>query len=203
MNPRVLKRFIILMIALTVVSFLSWEFLGSYFEQLPGDYNTKRGDQLLTAKDYDGALENFDLALQEQPDHRGAVMGRALVFIQTERLDEASAELDHLIEVLERNLDRDDKTAVGTLAAAYANRGIVKDRQEKYEAALEDYIEALKVDEGAIEGPGVVHKILYGSERASSVRDRAIYIHEQLKLPEAERLMRIPELDAQQRMHKP
>lgn len=203
MTPRVLKRFIILMAALTVISFLSWEFLGSYFEQLPGDYNTKRGDQLLTAKDYDGALENFNLALQEQPDHRGAVMGRALVFTQTDRLDEALAELDHLIAVLESNLDTDDKTAVGTLAAAYANRGIVNDRQEKYEAALEDYVEALRVDEGAVEGPGVVHKVLYGTERASSVRDRAIYIYEQLQLPEDERLLRIPELDAQQRMHKP
>lgn len=148
-------------------------------------------------------MENFDLALQEQPDHRGALMGRALVLIQSDRLAEALAELDHLIATLERNPDPDDKTALGTHAAAYANRGIVKDRQGRYELALEDYIEALKIDEGAVEGPGVVDKILYGNERASSVRDRAVYIYEQLKLPEDERLMRIPELDAEQRMHKP
>jgi hypothetical protein len=37
----------------------------------------------------------------------------------------------------------------------------------------------------------------------STVRDRAIYIYEQLQLPEGERLLRIPELDAKQRMYKP
>ena len=38
-----------------------------------------------------------------------------------------------------KNLEDDDKTGVGTLAAAYANRGIVKDRKEQYEEALKDY----------------------------------------------------------------
>ena len=96
-----------------------------------------------------------------------------------------------------------DATGRGVLAAAYANRGIVHDRQGEYAKALEDYIGALKVDEGAVEGPGVIHKILYGSDRVSTVRDRARYLHEQLQKPEAERVMRIPELDARQRMHKP
>jgi hypothetical protein len=49
----------------------------------------------------------------------------------------------------------------------------------------------------------VVHKILYGSEDVSTVRDRARYIYEQLQLPEDQRLMRVPELDEKQRMYKP
>ena len=55
----------------------------------------------------------------------------------------------------------------------------------------------------SVEGPGVVHKILYGSDRVSSVRDRAQYLYEQLQLPEEERLLSIPELDELQRMHRP
>jgi hypothetical protein len=35
------------------------------------------------------------------------------------------------------------------------------------------------------------------------VRDRAIYLAEQLQLPEEERLMRVPEIDAEQRRHRP
>jgi hypothetical protein len=35
------------------------------------------------------------------------------------------------------------------------------------------------------------------------VLKRAQYIYEQLQLPEGQRLMRIPELDAEQRMYKP
>jgi len=49
----------------------------------------------------------------------------------------------------------------------------------------------------------VVHKLLYSTGKVSSVRKRAQYIYEQLQLPEDQRLMRIPELDAKQRMYKP
>ena len=173
MNPRVLKRFIILMAILVVAAVAFQMIVDEFVSRPPGDFHTKRGDQLLSAKDFEAALEHFNLALEEQPDHRGALMGRALVFFQTDRLDEAAAELDYLIEFLERTLEPSDDTGRGALAAAYANRGIIHDRRGEYQAALDAYIEALKVDEGAIEGPGVVHKILYGSERVSSVRDRA------------------------------
>ena len=113
------------------------------------------------------------------------------------------AELDYLIAYLERTLEPDDPTGVGALAAAYANRGIVYDRTGRYQAALDDYIAALKTDEDTVSGPDVVHKILYGSEDVSSVRKRAQYLYEQLQLPEDERRLRVPEIDAQQRMHKP
>jgi tetratricopeptide (TPR) repeat protein len=102
-----------------------------------------------------------------------------------------------------KNLDPDDKTGVGALAAAHANRGIVLDRTGRYEEALDSYVESLKIDQEVVEGPGVVHKILYGGDRVSSVRDRAVYIYEQLKLPEEERVLSVPEIDEQQRMHKP
>ena len=147
-------------------------------------------------------VDTMDILLSS-PDHRGAVMGRGLVFIQTERYQDAIAEFDHLIGYLEQNLEPDDSTGRGALAAAYANRGIVYDRLGQYETALASYVKALATDEESVAGPGVVHKILYESDDVSSVRKRAQYIYEQLQLPESERLMRVPEIDAKQRMHKP
>ncbi len=203
MNPRVLRRFIILLALLTVGSFIFWDVLEEFVKREPGDYYTEIGSNRLNDQLYDEAMEDFDKALEEAPNHRGALMGRALVFIQTKKYVEALAELDYLIEFLNQNLEEGDATGRAVLAGAYANRGIVYDRQGDYEKALESYIEGLKVDEEAVSGPGVINKILYGLQKPSSVRDRARYIYEQLQLPEDQRLLSIPEIDAQQRMFKP
>jgi len=203
MSSEVLRRYIKLMaiaIAVAAAFSLGYEYFTS---EAPGDFYVRKGDIRLSEGNFDEALENFNRALEEFPDHRGAVMGRALVFTQTERYDEAIAEYDHLIRFLEDTLERDDTTGHGVLAAAYANRGIVYDRLGDYEAALDSYITALKTDEDSVSGPDVIQKILYGSEDVSSVRKRAQYIYEQLQLPESERLMRQPEIDEKQRMHKP
>ena len=203
MNARVLRRFVILLAALTVVVFVGTDILDDFVNRPPGDYETEVGSQRMEDGLYDEALEHFATALAQAPNHRGALMGRALVYIKMERYDEAIAELDYLIEYLSQNVMEDDVTGRGVLAAAYANRGIVYDRKGEYRKALDDYIQSLKTDEETVSGPGVVHKILYGTEKVSTVRDRARYIYEQLKLPPEQRLMRVPEIDAQQRMYKP
>ncbi|MGI9384867.1 MAG: tetratricopeptide repeat protein, partial [Methyloligellaceae bacterium] len=122
---------------------------------------------------------------------------------QTKRNREAVAELTSLIDYLKNNPSELDETGRGVLAAAHANRGIVHDRMGVYKKALDDYVESLRTDEDSVAGPGVIHKILYGNERVSNVRNRAKYIYEQLQKPESERLMRVPEIDALQRMHRP
>ncbi len=201
MNERVLKRFVILMAGLTALFAVGYLVHG-YFDIPPGDYHTRQGDQQLSSGEFAEALKSFDLALREEPDHRGALMGRALVFIQTERYSDAIEELTYLIGRLEATLEPDDSTGRGALSAAYANRGVVHDRLARYEEALQDYVRSLQIDEGVTEGPNIFHQIIYGYQ-PSTVRDRARYIHEQLQLPEDERLMRIPELDEEQRIHKP
>ncbi|HRK96222.1 MAG TPA: hypothetical protein PK694_07875, partial [Rhodospirillales bacterium] len=70
-------------------------------------------------------------------------------------------------------------------------------------AALADYRQALAIDAGAVDGPGLFHKIVYGDAKPSTIANRADYIEAQLALPEDQRLLRVPELDARQRMHKP
>jgi tetratricopeptide (TPR) repeat protein len=203
MNPRILKRFIIICLAATFIIFTGSIFFKEYFDAVPGDFETRQGDILLSDKKYDEAISSFNQALEKAPNHRGALMGRALVFMQQEKYGEAEAELTHLIEFLKKNFDPEDLTGIGSLSSAYANRGIIKDRGERYKEAFDDYVLALKTDEGVLDGPSIFDKILYGTSKPSTVRDRAIYIHKQLQLPPEKRLLRVPEIDKKQRMYKP
>ena len=202
-NANVLKRFIIYMAILTFVMFTVWAFVKSFKNRPPGDYETEVCDNRLKDKLYEKALTAANLALTKTSNHRGAIMCKALVYISQKDYTLAINELDYLIIFLEKNISPDDKTGVGTLAAAYANRGIIKDRTKNYEGALKDYIKALGIDDEAVAGPGLGTIILNYKFKSSSVRDRALYLNEQLQLPENERVLSIKELDEGQVMHKP
>jgi len=203
MNTNVLKRFIIYLAILTFVMFTVWALVRSFMNRPPGDYETEVCDIRLKDKKYDEAVEAADIALKKMPNHRGAIMCKALVYISQKQYREASDQLDYLINFLEKNLEDDDKTGIGTLAAAYANRGIIKDRKEDYEGALKDYVKALGIDYEAVAGPGLGTVILNYKFKSSSVKERALYLNEQLQLPENDRILKIEELDEGQVMHKP
>ena len=202
-NARVLKRFVIYMAILTFVMFTVWALVRSFMNRPPGDYETEVCDMRLKDKKYDQAIQAANIALVKTPNHRGAIMCRALVFITQKNYNEARQELNHLISFLENNLEEDDKTGIGTLAAAYANRGIIEDRSENYEAALKDYVKALGIDHESVAGPGLGTIILNYKFKSSSVKERALYLNEQLQLPEDERILKIEKLDEGQVMHKP
>ena len=203
MNVRVLKRFVVYMAILTFVMFTVWALVRSFMNRPPGDYETEVCDMRLKDKLYDEAIQAATTALEKTPNHRGAIMCKALVFISQKMYLEANEELNYLINFLEKNLEDDDKTGKGTLAAAYANRGIIKDRGENYEGALKDYVKALGIDHESVAGPGLGTIILNYKFKSSSVKERALYLNEQLQLPEDERILKIEKLDAGQVMHKP
>jgi tetratricopeptide (TPR) repeat protein len=202
-KSRILKRFVIYMAILTFVMFTVWAFVKSFMNRPPGDYETEVCDIRLKDKLYDQALAAANIALEKTENHRGALMCKALVFISQKKYIKATEELDYLIIFLEKNIESDDKTGKGTLAAAYANRGIIKDRIKNYKGALEDYIKALGIDHEAVAGPGLGTIILNYKFKSSSVRDRALYLNEQLQLPKDQRVFSIKELDEGQVMHKP
>ena len=191
------------MAILTFVMFTVWGFVRSFMDRPPGDYETEVCDIRLKDKKYEQALEAANKALNQTPNHRGAMMCKALVFISEKKYIEADKVLSSLIIFLEKTLEDDDKTGIGTLAAAYANRGIIKDRNKNYEEALKDYIRALGIDHEAVAGPGLGTVILNYKFKSSSVKERALYLNEQLQLPEDERVLSIKELDEGQVMHKP
>ena len=202
-NANVLKRFVIYMAILTFVMFTVWGFVRSFMDRPPGDYETEVCDIRLKDKKYEQALEAANKALNKPPNHRGAMMCKALVFISEKKYIKADKTLSKLIIFLEKNLEKDDRTGIGTLAAAYANRGIIKDRNKNYEEALKDYVKALGIDHEAVAGPGLGTVILNYKFKSSSVKERALYLNEQLQLPEEARVLSIEELDAGQVMHKP
>jgi tetratricopeptide (TPR) repeat protein len=202
-QTNILKRFIIYMAILTFVMFTVWAFIKSFKNRPPGDYHTEVCDNRLKDEEYEKALKAANTALEKTPNHRGAIMCKALVFISKKEYKEASNELNYLISFLENNIEDDDKTGIGTLAAAYANRGIIKDREKKYKEALQDYVKALGIDHIAVAGPGLGTIILNYKFKSSSVKERALYLNEQLQLPEEERVLSIKEVDEGQVMHKP
>ena len=202
-NPRVTRRFIKLMLILTVVMFTIWTGITWYNSAVPGDFEVRQGDIKLSDGEFADAIERFDAALMVAPDHRGALLGKAAALMGLESYDEAEAVLSYAIDFLLGTLSNDDPTGTGALSAAYANRGILRDRQGRYEEALADYIESIKIDHDIAEGPGWIEHLLRYDKKPSSVLRRAEYIYQQLQLPESERLMRLPEMDANQLMYKP
>ena len=202
-NANVLKRFVIYMAILTFVMFTVWALVRSFMNRPPGDYETEVCDMRLKDKLYDKAIQAANTALEKTPNHRGAIMCKALVFISQKMYLEANEELNYLINFLEKTIEDDDLTGIGTLAAAYANRGIIKDRNKNYEEALKDYVKALGIDHESVAGPGLGTIILNYKFKSSSVKERALYLNEQLQLPENERVLSIKELDEGQVMHKP
>lgn len=202
-HPRVLRRFILITAAATFAMFTLWVVMREVTDAPPGDYQVRQGDILLSDRKYPEAIERFDAALAVSPTHRGAMMGRALALLQSDRLDEAESAFTALVAFLSTSLADDDPTGRAVLAAAHANRGILYDRIGAYAAALADYRQALSIDPGAVDGPGLFHKILYGEAQPSTIEKRAAYLESQLALPEDRRLLRVPEIDARQRMHKP
>ena len=202
-SPRVQKRFIILMIALTVVMFSVWVGLSWYTGSVPGDFEVRQGDIKLSDGAYDEAIERFDQALAVQPDHRGALHGKAAALIMLERYDDAEAVLSYLIDFLNRTLEEDDPTGIGALSAAYTNRGIIRDRQGRHREAYKDYVESVKIDYEIADGPSWIEHRLYYEHEPSSALKRAQYLYKQFELPEEERLLTLPEHDDAQRMYKP
>lgn len=184
---RVLKV-VAVVVAILPVVWLAYE--GFVPDRQPGDLASVAGDRAFADGYYEQAMKEYTKALEQAPDHRQALLGKAGTLVQLERYEEA---LDVYGQFIERHPD---------FAGAYANRGIALDRMGRYEDALEDYERALILDPSVADGPGWLTKFLHMTPAGQpTVADRADYIREQLALPEDERQLYDPEQDARQRTY--
>jgi tetratricopeptide (TPR) repeat protein len=179
-------------IALTVlIIFAYFYFQYTVKENVPGENKFRLANKQLEDGSYDEALSTFDTVISEHPQYKEAYLGRAITLMQMERFNKSMADFDRALELDEN------------FAQAYANRGILNDRTGRYEDAVSDYRKAVELEPTLAEGPGYIWRFLRNvSEKPPSIADRADYIEAELKKPESERLLRVPEIDEQQRMYK-
>ncbi len=160
-------------------------------DSAPGDFQVRTGNYRLEDGLYEQAIEQFEEALDKNPEHTGALLGLGITYLQMGRLEQAIARFDRLVSV-------DPEMGV-----AYADRGIAHDRRGEYEQALVDYRTALELDEKLAKGPGWLWRFLRNvPEAPPTIKDRADYLEAELAKPEEERLLQLPEKDDEQRMYK-
>ena len=179
-------------ISLTVlVIFAYYYYQITVKENVPGENQYRLANKHLEDGTYDEALQEFDKVLTDYPDYKEAYMGKALTLMQMNELDKS-------MEAFNRAIALDD-----SFALAYANRGILNDRMGRYPEAAKDYRKAIELDPKLNEGPGWLWRFLHNvADRPPTISDRADYIESELKKPESERLLRVPDIDKQQRMYK-
>jgi tetratricopeptide (TPR) repeat protein len=181
-------RGIAITLAVVVVAWMLYDYVTS---REPGTTAYLTGNNLFKDGYYERALDSYEEALAENPDMTVAFNSMANSLIQLDRLDEARS-------VIEEAIARKPG-----FAGHYATRGIIDDRMGRYEAAMADYARALALDPEIAEGMHWIDRLLYNvQETPSTIADRLRYLREQTALPEDQRLLRVPEIDAEQRPYE-
>lgn len=187
-----LYRFLVWTAIVMGVAWVGWSIYDSMLsDRQPGDMAYLEANNLFEDGEYQRALEKYDEALGIVPDHIHALRGRARSLMQLGQSPQALAAFDTAISLEPE------------FGATYANRGILHDRMGRYEKAVEDYERALQLDPELTEGPHWLTRFLRNQpQKPPGIAERAAYIRLQLTKPENERVMRVPELDAEQRSFK-
>ncbi len=191
MDPR-LYQFLKYTAIVLALGWLAWGIYDGFFiDRKPGDTEYHAANKLFEDAAYDRALESYEDALGKNPIHIHAMRGRARSLMQLGRFGDALVMFDETIA-----LEPD-------FAGTYANRGILHDRMGNHELALQDYVTALQLDPEIAEGPHWLTRFLRNQpERPPGIAERAAYIALELEKPESERLLKVPEIDAEQRSYK-
>lgn len=179
---------------LAVVSAIAWVIWSAY-DYLrvnePGDFAYHAGSNYFSDAHYDKALAEYERALTEAPGHLAAKRGRAESLIMLNRELEAVDAYQELLSIQPNN------------AGHYANIGIAYDRLGQHQKALQSYQKAIQLDAEISDGPGWLTRFLRNQpEKPAGIIERAEYIKAQLALPEQQRVLSMPEIDAKQQPYK-
>ena len=187
-----LYKFLVVTAIVLTLAWIGW----SYYESKiaprnPGDAAYLAANKLFEDGEYQRALDKYDEALDQTPNHIHAMRGRARSLMQLGQSPQALTAFNTAIAL--------EPEFGGT----YANRGMLHDRMGRYEKAVADYEHALELYPEVADGPHWLRRFLRNQpEKPPDVAERAAYLRKELAKPENERVMRIPELDAEQRSYK-
>ncbi len=171
---------------------LGWGLYDSFVgERGPGDAAYLAGNRLFEDAAYERALEEYERALVERPDHIHALRGLARTLMQLGRYDAALGAFD---EVIAREPE---------IGFTYANRGILHDRMGDYESAIRDYEKAMSLNPETADGPNWMTRFLrLQPDKPPGIAERAAYLRAELAKPEHQRVLKVPEIDAAQRPYQ-
>ncbi len=177
---------------LLTIAWIGWSIYdGAIREKFVGEGAYHAANKYFEDGKYEEALKTYQQAVAENPNFIHAKRGIARSLMQLERNHEA---LNVFNDVIEQEPE---------FAASYANRGILNDRMDKYEEAIEDYQKALRLDPEIAKGPTLVIRFLRNqAEKPPTILDRMKYLQAELSKPEKQRILRMPEQDEQQRPYK-
>ena len=173
------------------LAWIAWSVFDFMRAKAPGDFAYHAASNYFADGDYAQALQEYQTALQENPDHLAAQRGLAETLIMLEREPEAIQLYKDLLQLDPNN------------AGAYANLGIAYDRLGQHQQALQHYQTALELDPELAEGPGWLTRFFRNQyEKPPGIAERAVYLRQQLELPEDQRVLRQPEQDQAQQPYK-
>lgn len=175
-----------------VAAWIGWSFYDSFVDEgSPGQNAFITGDKFFEDGDYQRALAEYETALSQEPDAPYLLRAKARALMQLDENEEALVWYDRAVEVQPY------------FGGTYANRGILHDRMGRYQLAVADYEKALELDEEIGEGPHWLTRFLRNQpERPPTVKDRLEYLKAELAKPVEDRVLRMPEVDQQQRPYK-
>ena len=138
--------------------------------------------------------KNYDLSLEE---YFNALKYNKLDVYIIEGIARSYMELNQYLEAKEYFYMAIDLNP--NFAPAYANLGVLYDRQKQYMKAVTYYKKAISIDNELSEGMHWLDRLLYDvRETPPTILERSKYIEEQLKLPLNERVLSVPQLDEEQ-----
>lgn len=186
-------RLLIRIAIIMTVAWIGWSIYDGFLtSKEPGQYAYHAATNYFADGNYAKALQEYEKALSANPDLVPALRGRAETLIMLDRERKAIEIYDELIAL--------EPEQAGFY---YANRGIAHDRLGDHRAALADYETALRLDAEVGKGPSWLTRFLRKQpEKPPGIAERARYLKTQLALPASERVLSVPEIDAEQRPYK-
>ena len=188
----IVYRMLVRLAFLIALFVIAWSiYHGALQEKIPGENDYHAANKYFEDGKYQQALLSYKKTLSINPDFIHAKRGIARSLMQ---LNQNEMSLAVFNEVIKQE---------PTFAASYANRGILYDRMEKYAKAINDYQTAIKLNKELVEGPSWITRFLRNqAQKPPNIHDRMIYLQQELAKPKHEQLLKLPQLDDQQKPYK-